>query len=161
MIRGNTASIGTPAKEWDSETVEEIADVLDAADLKPQDFMPVDVAAQLAPATVIDANELLWAARILAGLVRVHRSVIPDMREKVKLARAILESYAGVPAFDPCNTRWTIAFVNPLAPAAAVGRLMGVTAPPRTAHPRRRLCPMARRLASPALRRAFCLPYAA
>lgn len=82
-------------------TVEEIAEVLDAADLKPPDFMPVDLAAQLSPLRVIDANELLWSARILAGLVRVHRNVIPDMREKVKLAQAILESYADVADFDP------------------------------------------------------------
>jgi len=46
-------------------------------------------------------TELLWTARILAGLVRVHRNVIPDMREKVKVAQAILESYADVPDFDP------------------------------------------------------------
>jgi hypothetical protein len=98
-----------PAKEWESETVQEIADVLDAADLKPPDFMPVDFAAQLAATTVIDANELLWAARILAGLVRVHRNVIPDMREKVKLAQAILESYADVPDFDPRDQKWTVA----------------------------------------------------
>ena len=97
-----------PAKEWDAETVEEIANVLDAADLKPPDFMPVDLAAQLAPTTVIDANELLWAARILAGLVRMHRNVILDMREKVKVARVILESYADVPDFDPREQRWTV-----------------------------------------------------
>ena len=66
-----------PAKEWDAETMEQIADVLNGADLKPPDFMPVDLATQLAPTTVIDANELSWAARILAGLMRVHRNVIP------------------------------------------------------------------------------------
>jgi hypothetical protein len=71
----------------------------------PPDFMPVDLA-QAEPVTVIDANELLWAARILAGLVRVHRNVIPDMREKMK---AILESYADLPDFDPREQRWTIA----------------------------------------------------
>jgi hypothetical protein len=97
-----------PAKEWEAETVEEIADVLADADLKPPDFMPVDLAAQSASWTVIDANELLWAARILAGLVRVHRNVIPDMREKVKVAQAILESYADVPDFDPREQRWTV-----------------------------------------------------
>ena len=96
-----------PAKEWEAETVEEIADVLD--DFRPPDFMPVDLAAQLSPPRVIDANELLWAARILSGLVRVHRNVIPDMREKVKLAQAILESYADVPGFDPREQRWKIA----------------------------------------------------
>ena len=63
----------------------------------------------LSPPRVIDANELLWAARILAALVRVHRNVIPDMREKVKLAQAILESYADVPGFDPREQRWKIA----------------------------------------------------
>jgi hypothetical protein len=89
------------------ETLEEIADVL--ADLKPPDLMPVELAAQGAPSSVIDANELLWAARILAGLVRVHRNVIPDMREKVKVAQAILESYADVPDFDPREQRWTVA----------------------------------------------------
>ena len=70
--------------------------------------MPVDLAAQLYQPTIIDANELLWAARILAGLVRVHRKVIPDMREKVKLAQAILESYADVRDFDPREQRWTV-----------------------------------------------------
>lgn len=44
----------------------------------------------------IDLNELLWAARRLAGLVRVHRNVIPTVREDVKLAEAILESYAEI-----------------------------------------------------------------
>ena len=71
--------------------------------------MPVDLAAQLTRPTVIDANELPWAERILAGLVRVHRNVIADMREKVKVARAILESYAEVPDFDPREQRWMIA----------------------------------------------------
>jgi hypothetical protein len=98
-----------PAKEWETETVEEIADVLADADLRPPDFMPADLAAQLARPAVIDAHELLWAARILVGLVRVHRNVIPAMREKVKLAQAILESYADVPDFDPREQRWTIA----------------------------------------------------
>jgi hypothetical protein len=73
----------------------------------PPDFMPVDLA-QAEPVTVIDANELLWAARILAGLVRVHH-VIPDMREKVKVAQAILETYADLPDFDPREQRWTVA----------------------------------------------------
>ena len=84
------------------------ARVFDAFDLKPPDFMPVDSAAQLAPPTVIDANELLWAARILEALVRVHRNVIPAMREKVTMARAILESYADVRDFDPREQRWTV-----------------------------------------------------
>jgi len=35
-----------PGKEWDAETVEEIADLLD--DFRPPDFMPVDLAARLA-----------------------------------------------------------------------------------------------------------------
>ena len=30
------------------------------------------------------------------------------MREKVKVARAILESYADVPDFDPREQRWTL-----------------------------------------------------
>jgi hypothetical protein len=106
---GNTGQYWNPAKEWESETVEEVADVLDAADLKPPDFIPVDLAAQLAPPAVIDGNELLWAARILAGLVRAHRNVIPAMRENVKLAQVILESYADVPDFDPREQRWTVA----------------------------------------------------
>jgi hypothetical protein len=55
---------------------------------------------------MIDAIELLWAVRILAGLVRVHSNVIPDMREK--FAQAILESYADVPDFDPRDQRWTV-----------------------------------------------------
>lgn len=96
-----------PAKEWDSDDIERVAEVLEEADLKPEDFMPVDLAAQVAQPTVIDANELLWAARILGGLVRVHRNVIPAMRENVKLAQAILESYADMPDFDPREQRWT------------------------------------------------------
>jgi hypothetical protein len=95
-----------PAKEWETETVVEIADVLDAFDLKPLDFMPVDVAAKITSSTAIDINELLWSARILAALVRVHRNVIPAMRENLKLARLILESYADVPVGDPRNQRW-------------------------------------------------------
>ena len=55
----------------------------------------------------IDLNELLWAARRLAGLVRVHRNVIPAVREDVKLAEAILESYADVSDVHPCEQRWT------------------------------------------------------
>ena len=97
-----------PGKEDDGEALEQIADVLDSFDLKPPDIIPVDLADQLAPSTVIDANELLWAARILDSLVRVHRNVIPDMREKVKVARAILESYADVRDFDPREQRWTL-----------------------------------------------------
>jgi hypothetical protein len=31
------------------------------------------------------------------------------MREKVKVARAILESYADVPDLDPREQRWTVA----------------------------------------------------
>ena len=58
---------------------------------------------------VIDPNELLWAARIMSGLVRVHRNVIPLMRDKVKVAQDILESYADVPDSDPRKQRWTIA----------------------------------------------------
>ena len=57
---------------------------------------------------VIDANELLWAARVLASLVRVHRNVIPAVRENVKLAEAILASYADLPDFDPREQRWMI-----------------------------------------------------
>lgn len=93
-----------PAKEWEPETLEEIADVLN--DFRPPDFMPVDLAAQFDRPMVIDTNELLWAARIFSGLVRVHRNVIPDMREKVKVAQAILESYADVRDFDPRDQRW-------------------------------------------------------
>jgi hypothetical protein len=92
-----------PAKEWDADTLEEIADVL--SDFKPPDFMPVDVPERHAPA-VIDANELLWAARALASLVRLHRNVIPAVREN---AKAILASYADVPDFDPREQRWTVA----------------------------------------------------
>jgi hypothetical protein len=95
-----------PAKEWDADTVEEIADVL--SDFKPSDFMPVDLAEMDVP-PVIDANELLSAARVLASLVRVHRNVIPAVRENVKLAEVILASYADVPDFDPWDQRWTVA----------------------------------------------------
>jgi len=93
--------------------------------LKPPDFMPVDLADQLVPSTVIDANELLWAARILASLVRVHRNVIPDMREKVKVARAILESYAEVRDFDPRDQRWTVSLVRIQLEAVAARRTFG------------------------------------
>ena len=51
-----------PAKSWDESAIEEIADVLEAAALKPADFMPVEVATTQ-PTTALDANELLWAAR--------------------------------------------------------------------------------------------------
>ena len=102
-----------PATEDDGDGLENIADVLDDAGLKPPDFMPVAkpivVPEASAAPRVIDANELLWAARILSGLVRVHRNVIPAMREKVKVAEDILESYADVPDFDPREQRWTIA----------------------------------------------------
>jgi hypothetical protein len=37
----------------------------------------------------------------------VHRNVIPAVRENVKLAEAILASYADVPDFDPREQRWT------------------------------------------------------
>ena len=37
-----------------------------------------------------------------------HRNVIPAVREKVKLAEAMLESYADVPDFDPREQRWTV-----------------------------------------------------
>ena len=97
-----------PGKEDDGEALEQIADVLDSFDLKPPDFIPVDLADRPAPSTVIDANELLWAARILDSLVRVHSNVIPDMREKVKVIRAILQRYADVRDFDPREQRWTI-----------------------------------------------------
>ena len=101
-----------PGKEWEIETVEEIADVLDAADLKPPDFMPVDLSTilpALSAPRVIDPNELLWAARIMSSLVRVHRNVIPTVREKVAFAQDILESHADVPDFDPREQRWTVA----------------------------------------------------
>jgi hypothetical protein len=98
-----------PAKEDDGEGLEQIGDVLADADLKPPDFMPVarPVAGREAVTApmVIDANEFLWALRILSGLVRVHRNVIPAMREKVKVAEDILESYADVPDFDPREQR--------------------------------------------------------
>ena len=98
-----------PAKEWEVETVEQIADVLADADLKPPDFMPVDQPQYPPAPTVIDANELLWAARILCCLVRVHRNVIPAIRESVKVAEDILQSYADVSVTDPRDQRWTTA----------------------------------------------------
>ena len=93
-----------PAKEDDSTTLEQIAEVLADADLKPPDFMPVDQSTQQAP-TLLDANELLWATRILARCVR--RYVAPAMSENLEVARAILDSYAEVPVFDPRDQRWT------------------------------------------------------
>ena len=74
--------------------------------------MPVAMREASAAPRVIDPNELLWAARTLSSLVRVHRNVIPAMREKVKVAQDILESYADVPDFDPREQRWTIAKVS-------------------------------------------------
>jgi len=101
-----------PGKEDDGEGLEQIADVLTDSDLKSPEYMPVakpEVAAEGPAPRVIDPNELLWAARIMSGLVRVHRNVIPLMREKVKVAQDILESYADVPDSDPREQRWTIA----------------------------------------------------
>ncbi|HYV39389.1 MAG TPA: hypothetical protein VE988_27115 [Gemmataceae bacterium] len=69
-----------PAKEDDGDALEQIADVLADADLMPPDFMPVDLAVLAAPPMVLDAIELLWAARILNSLVRVHRNVVPAAR---------------------------------------------------------------------------------
>jgi hypothetical protein len=40
---------------------------------------------------------------------RVHRNVIPAVRENAKLAEANLVSYADVPDFDPREQRWTVA----------------------------------------------------
>ena len=74
----------------------------------PPDIMPV-VQSDEPRLPLVDAHELLWAAPILASLVRVHRNVIPAMRENVKLAQAILESYADVPEVDPQDQRWTLA----------------------------------------------------
>ena len=97
-----------PAKHPDESTLEEISDVLDAADLKPSDFMPVDIAPQPSPSTVLDANELLWAARILNSMVgRLHQDVVPEARERIRLAEAIVDSYQGVPDLDPRDQRWT------------------------------------------------------
>jgi len=55
-----------PAKEDDSTTLEQIAEVLADADLKPPDFLPVDQSTQRAP-TLLDASLLLWTARLLAS----------------------------------------------------------------------------------------------
>src|SRR5689334_4959562 len=62
-----------PGKEDDGEGLEQIADILSDADLKPPDYMPVAKPvgpAEVAAPRVIDPSELLWAARILSGLVR-------------------------------------------------------------------------------------------
>ena len=99
-----------PAKKPDDSDLEEIADVLDAADLKPPDFMPVDMAPPAAPPRVLDANELLWAARILNSMVgRIHQAWSRPHVNRVRLAEAIVDSYQGVPDFDPRDQRWTIA----------------------------------------------------
>jgi Fe-S-cluster formation regulator IscX/YfhJ len=98
-----------PAKEEDGDMLEQIADVLADADLMPPDFMPVDLTVLAAPPRVLDAIELLWAARILSGLVRVHRNVVPAARENVRIAEAIVDSYADVPDVDPRDQRWTLA----------------------------------------------------
>jgi len=97
-----------PAKEDDGEGLEHVAEVLAEAGLEPPDFMPVIERDEAATPPEIDANELLWAARILSGLVRVHRNVIPAMRESVKVAQAIVQNYADLPALDPREQRWTI-----------------------------------------------------
>jgi len=88
-----------PCKEDDGSALEQIADVLADADLKPDDCMPVDVPAE--PQKLLDANELLWAARVLAA-----RNAVP---ENIEVAAEIIDSYSDLPAFDPCDQRWTIA----------------------------------------------------
>jgi|SRR5580765_3104007 len=84
-----------PCKEDDGSALEQIVDVL--ADLKPDDCMPVEVPAE--PQKLLDANELLWAARVLAAPVP----------ENVEIAAEIIDGYSDLPAFDPRDQRWTIA----------------------------------------------------
>ena len=60
--------------------------------------MPVDVPAE--PQKLLDANELLWAARVLAA-----RNAVP---ENIEVAAEIIDSYSDLPAFDPRDQRWTI-----------------------------------------------------
>jgi len=55
-----------PAKEWEPEDIEQAAEILEEAGLKPLDFMPVAEPEDVPAPPVIDANELLWAARVLA-----------------------------------------------------------------------------------------------
>ncbi len=98
-----------PAKEDDGEGLQLVADVLAEADLMPPSFMPVVPTASGVLPRLVDAHELLWAARILDGLARVHRNVIPDMREKLTFARTILEGYADLSVTDPREQRWTLA----------------------------------------------------
>ncbi|HYV36292.1 MAG TPA: hypothetical protein VE988_11345 [Gemmataceae bacterium] len=69
-----------PVKEDDGDALEQIADVMADAHLMPPDLMPVDLAVLAAPPKVLDAIELLWAARILNSLVRVHRNVVLKRR---------------------------------------------------------------------------------
>jgi hypothetical protein len=97
-----------PGKKDDGDGIEQIAEILDEADLRPPDYMPVAEPSELIPMQ-LDAHELLWAARIFASLVYVHHNVIPVMRENVKVAQTILESYAAVTDSDPREQRWTIA----------------------------------------------------
>ncbi len=98
-----------PAKEDDGEGLQQVAEVLAEADLMPADFMPVAPVTSTVVPKLIDANELLWAARILDGLARVHRDVIPAMRQSFKFARGIVEGYAHLSVTDPREQRWTIA----------------------------------------------------
>ncbi|HYV34215.1 MAG TPA: hypothetical protein VE988_00840 [Gemmataceae bacterium] len=98
-----------PAKEDDGDALEQIADVLADADLMPPDCMPVDLAVLAVPPKVLDANELLWAARIMNSLVRVHRNFVPAARENVRIAEANVDSYNDVPDVDPRGQCWTLA----------------------------------------------------
>jgi hypothetical protein len=65
-----------PAKEWEPEHIEQVGEILDEAGLRPLEFMPVEDRVDAPTPPVIDPDELLWAARVLASLVRLPRNVI-------------------------------------------------------------------------------------
>jgi hypothetical protein len=57
---------------------------------------------------MVDASELLWAARILNSFAVANRNTMPDARANLELAEQIVDSYQGVPDIDPREQRWTI-----------------------------------------------------
>ncbi len=102
-----TGEYWNPAKEEDGDMLEQIADALEAFDLKSPDCMPVDMTVYDEP-RLVDGNELLWAARILNSFAIATRNTMPDARANRELAEQIVDSYRGLPDIDPRDQRWTI-----------------------------------------------------
>jgi hypothetical protein len=91
-----------PAKQEDGDKLEQIADVLVDADLMPPDFMPVDLAVLAAPPRVLDAIELLWAARILNSLDLPECPLDYDGR-RTALAKVIGAANDSLPIGNPVS----------------------------------------------------------